>query len=67
MEENGSIAYWINNCLKLRDGDRIHEDHQAVVRIKEWLDDQAEAGRFGEVSDEEMLIQMRKHLPQYSS
>jgi len=61
------IAYWINNYLKLNEGDRIHEDHEAVGRIKEWLDDQAGAGRFGEVSDEEMLIQMRKHLPQYSS
>jgi hypothetical protein len=61
------IAYWVNNYLKLSDGERIHEDHEAVARIKEWLDDQAEAGRFGEVADEEMLIQMRRHLPQYSS
>lgn len=61
------IAYWINNYLKLSDGDRVHEDHEAVGKIKEWLDAQAEAGRFGEVSDEEMLIQMRRHLPQYSS
>ena len=45
------IAYWINNYLKLNDGNRICEDHQAVEKIKEWLDAQADAGRFGEVHD----------------
>jgi hypothetical protein len=57
------IAYWINNYLKLNDGDRIHEDHEVVGKIKEWLDVQADAGRFGEVSDEEMLIQVKKYMP----
>ena len=60
------IALWINSYLKLSGADRISEDHEAVVKIKEWLDAQADAGRFGEVSDEEMLIQVREHLPQYS-
>ena len=46
---------------------RIHEDHEVVGKIKEWLDAQANAGRFGEVSDEEMLIQVRKYIPQYLS
>jgi hypothetical protein len=59
------IAYWINTCLKLKGSDIIYEDHEAVGKIKEWLDAQAHAGRFGAVPDDEMLEQMRKFLPQY--
>jgi len=60
------IAYWINSCLKLRGSDIIHQDHEAVGKIKDWLDAQADAGRFGEVPNDEMLDQVREHLPQYS-
>jgi hypothetical protein len=64
---NIGIAY----SRKLDDGDRIHEDHEAVGKIvgkiKEWLDAQANAGRFGELSDEDMLIQVEKYIPQYLS
>ena len=58
------IAYWINSYLKLSGQDRIDEEHEAVVKIKQWLDAQADAGRFGEVPADEMLEQMRKYLPQ---
>jgi hypothetical protein len=59
------IAYWVNGYLKLSGQDRIDEEHEAVGKIKRWLDDQANAGRFGEVPDDEMLKQVRKCLPQY--
>ena len=62
---SAGIAYWINRCLKLHDQNRIDENHEAVGKIKQWLDDQVEAGRFGEVPDEEMLEQTRKYLPEY--
>jgi len=38
-----------------------------LSKIVEWLDAQAHAGRFGEVSDEEMLVQVGKHIPRYLS
>ncbi len=60
-----SIAYWLNSCLKLSDTDRIPEDHEAVGKIREWLDDQVEDGSFGEVPHDVMLAQMGEHLPQY--
>jgi len=53
------IAYWINSCLKLDDANGIHEEHEAVGKIKGWLDDQMESGRFGFVPDDEMLEQVR--------
>ena len=65
------IAYWINSyvetrhAVSLRGQDRIDEEHEAVVKIKQWLDEQANAGRFGEVPDDEMLEQVREYLPQH--
>jgi hypothetical protein len=57
------IAYWINSYLKLSDVHRIPEHHESVGKIKQWLDDQVNAGRFGEVPEDEMLEQVRKYLP----
>lgn len=58
------IAYWINSCLKLNGQGRIDESHEAVAKIKEWLDAESDAGRFGEVPDEEMLDRVRKYFPE---
>ena len=60
------ITYWINSYLKPSDPHRISEDHEAVGKIKQWLNDQANAGRFGAVPDDEMQEQASEHLPQYS-
>ena len=59
------IAYWINSYLKLNGQGEVDEDHEAVAEIKQWLDGQAEAGRFGEVPYDEMLDQVQEYLPQY--
>lgn len=60
-----SIAYWINSYLDLDNADRVQEEHEVVEKIKRWLDDQTDAGRFGEVPDDEMLEQVQQCLPQY--
>jgi hypothetical protein len=60
---NSGIAYWINSYLKLDDSQKITEDHEAVQQIKQWLDEQMEAGRFGEVPDDEILEHLGKYLP----
>jgi hypothetical protein len=59
------IAYWINSYLKLNGQGEVGENHEAVAKIKQWLDGQAEADRFGEVPYDEMLEQVREYLPQY--
>lgn len=61
------IAYWINSYLKLSGEDRIREDHEAVAKIKGWLDSETENGRFGAVPDDEMLKQIIEHLPHYAA
>jgi hypothetical protein len=59
------IAYWINSYLRLSGQGEVDENHEAVAKMKQWLDGQAEAGRFGEVPYNEMLEQAREYLPQY--
>jgi len=59
------IAYWLNSYLKLDEANRISEDHEAAEKIKEWLDEQMDAGKFGEVPEDEIQAQMQKHLPQH--
>ena len=54
------IAYWLNSYLKLDGADRMYEQHETVGKIKEWLDEQMDSGRFGEVSEDEILEQLRK-------
>jgi len=61
------IAYWINSYLKLNGQGEVGENHKGVAKIKQWLGGQAEAGRFGEVPYDEMLEQIWKYLPQYTS
>ena len=53
------VAYWINSYLKLDEADGIREDHGSVGKIKEWLDEQMDAGRFGEAPEDEVLEQLR--------
>ena len=61
------IAYWLNSYLKLDGDDKIQMDHEVVVKIKGWLDSEAENGKFGAVPDDEMLDQVGEHLPQYAA
>ncbi len=58
-----AIAYWINSYLKLSGIDKMDEEHEGVVNIAEWLSAQANAGRFGEVPNEEMREQVEQYLP----
>jgi isopropylmalate/homocitrate/citramalate synthase len=59
------IAFWINTQLPLPHGKRADKNDPGVVKIKEWIDAQFAAGRVNVVSDEEMLDQIKKHLPDF--
>lgn len=56
------IAYWINSFLKLSGPDKIDEDHEAVEKIRQWLQSQSDDGRFGPVPDDEIKEQINKCL-----
>ncbi len=56
------IAYWMNSYLKLDEADRIREDDEVTGKIKEWLDEQMDAGEFGEAPEGEILEQVQRYL-----
>lgn len=64
---HAGVALWINSYLGLSGMEELSEDHEAVGRIAEWLDAQTDAGRFGQVSDEEMRERVKQRLPEYLS
>ncbi len=59
------IAYWINSYLGLKNEQKIDKRHPGIAAMAEWVKQQYMEGRTTSISDEEMLIEARKHLPQY--
>lgn len=59
------IAYWVDSYLGLSDEHKIDKHHPGIVAIAKWVEEQYRQKRTTGISDEEMLLQARKHLPQY--
>lgn len=59
------IAHWVNNYLGLRPEVALDKRHPGLVQMNEWVRDQYVSGRVTSISDEEMLMQARMHLPEY--
>ncbi|UCC94362.1 MAG: histone-lysine N-methyltransferase [Candidatus Omnitrophota bacterium] len=59
------IAYWVDAYLGLKDEQKIDKHHPGIVAIAKWVEEQYRQKRTTGISDDEMLIQARKHLPQY--
>ena len=57
------IALWINNNLGLEGDRKIDKKDERVARIKEWVDQQYQAGRTTSISDEEMMEAVRTLVP----
>ncbi len=57
------VAWWINAFFHLPPDRRIDKKSEAVRRVTEWVDRAYDDGRTTSISDEEMLEQVRHHLP----
>ncbi|MEK9150141.1 MAG: histone-lysine N-methyltransferase [Candidatus Desantisbacteria bacterium] len=57
------ISYWINSYLKLEGGRRIDKRHPGIIHIQKWIDEEYKEQRITSISDEEMIREARKHLP----
>ncbi len=57
------IAYWLHSNLGEAASD-IRKDNPGIMAIKKWIDDEYRNGRMSSISDEEMLEQSRKSLPE---
>ncbi|MDQ7837532.1 MAG: cache domain-containing protein [Thermodesulfobacteriota bacterium] len=58
------IAHWINNRLGLAVESQVDKRHPGIAHIYKWVMEQYEAGRVTAISNEEMEMQARKHLPE---
>ena len=59
------IAHWVNNYLGLKPEVALDKRHAGLAAINEWTKTQYAEGRVTSISDEEMLMQARMHLPEY--
>lgn len=59
------IAHWVNGYLGLRPEAALDKRHAGLMSINDWVKDQYAIGRVTSISDEEMLMQARMHLPEY--
>jgi isopropylmalate/homocitrate/citramalate synthase len=59
------ISYWVNSHLHQTGGRKVHKHHPGLVRIQKWVAEQYKTGRITSISNDEMLRQARKHLPEY--
>lgn len=59
------IAHWVNNYLKLEPRSRLDKRHPGIVKINEWVKQQYETGRITAISNEEILEQAVRAMPEY--
>lgn len=59
------IAHWVNSYLGLKPESALDKRHPGLVSINEWVKKLYTAGRVTSISDSEMLMQARMHLPEY--
>lgn len=59
------VAHWVNSYLGLRGDSALDKRHPAIIAVNDWVKEQYAAGRVTSVSDEEMLMQARMHMPEY--
>jgi len=57
------VSWWINTYFNLPPDQRIDKKSDAVRKITHWVDEQYQLERTTAISDEEMLAQVRGHLP----
>jgi citrate (Re)-synthase len=59
------IALWLNRFIKLEGEKQIDKHHPGILAINNWVEEQYAARRTTSISNEEMLEQAKRHLPEY--
>ena len=57
------IAAWINSYFKLDDVDKIDKNHQGIVPIKKWIDEEYANGRTSNIRNDELKELVLKFIP----
>ena len=58
------VAQWVNKHLKLTGDDMLDKRHPGIFQMYSWVKEQYDQGRITAISDEEMLQQGRKYIPE---
>jgi isopropylmalate/homocitrate/citramalate synthase len=61
------VAWWINSYFKLKGASQVGKQAAAVRKITDWVDHQYMAGRNTSISDEELAVLVRLHIPEIAS
>ena len=66
-DKSGSagIARWINDYLRLKGEKAVTKINPDVMHIRNWVDKQYSGKRVTSISEEEMILQVRGHFPQF--
>ncbi|MFH1038620.1 MAG: cache domain-containing protein [PVC group bacterium] len=56
------ILYWIRTQTDLAT-DKLDKNHPGVVNLRDWVDELYQDGRTTDISSDEMIFQVKKHLP----
>ncbi|MFA6449001.1 MAG: histone-lysine N-methyltransferase, partial [bacterium] len=59
------IAHWVNTYLNLEPRSQIDKRQPGIIKISEWVKEQYENGRSTAISNEEILEQAVRNLPEY--
>jgi isopropylmalate/homocitrate/citramalate synthase len=59
------VAHWVNSYLGLNPDAAVDKRNKGLQAIQEWIREQYVEGRVTSISDAEMLMQAKMHLPQY--
>lgn len=58
------ILHWIKRNFNLDGGIELTKTHAGILKVKEWVDNQYKDGRITVISDDEMLKQVKEHIPE---
>lgn len=61
------VCYWVNEQLGLTGEARLKKDHPGIKEIVRWVDEEYKQNRTTAISTEEMIEQIRLHLPEYAN
>ena len=57
------IAAWINSYFKLDDSNKIDKNHQGIIPIKKWIDEEYANGRTSNITSDELKELVLKFIP----
>ena len=57
------IAAWINSYFKLDDSNKIDKNHQGIIPIKRWIDEEYANGRTSNIRNDELKELALKFIP----